>query len=357
MNVGDVIKNQSTNNGNETGSEGPENFAEDSNNLPLPERPPRIQIRDMSFAMAERPEREWRVKDLLGAGHVGVLAAFTGSGKTWVCYDLAFCHALGIDWLGFTVVQGPVLIVNEEMDEDDLYKRLVMCNNAHYGDENTPVKTISFARFNLFSEKSAVKDAALLEAAIIETGAKLVIVDALSDIMVGGDENMVRDTQPVFMRLSDIAKHTRCAILVIHHTGWSGKTRGSSAIPGAVDLVIKAKKPPESDFMSFETEKQRVIKYRKWTAHLFWTPDQFYTELVGQTEKESKKLTPKNQAIINYLESCKDHQASTSEITEAVGVSRYMLINLQKDGYIRNIVDKSGSEAIYKLPDKPVDCG
>ncbi len=68
--------------------------------------------------------------------------------------------------------------------------------------------------------------------AIRDVDAKLVIIDALADVMAGGDENSVKDTQPVFMQLRKIAEETGAAILVIHHVNKMGDYRGSTAIPG-----------------------------------------------------------------------------------------------------------------------------
>jgi RecA-family ATPase len=308
--------------------------------LEEPEMPPeeperirqRIVIQDMSYHMRPLPPREWGTEGLTGVGDVILLAAWTGSGKTWIAYFWAVCIALARQFLGFNTVQGTCLIVNEEMNEYDLSMRLAMCNRANFGDESTPVKTISFARFNLFSDKTRDVDAALLEGAIDETGAKFVIIDSLSDIMQGGDENAVKDTQPVFMVLSDIAKRTRSVILVIHHTGKNGTTRGSSAIPGAVDLAIIAKRSSDGDRIDFETEKARIVPNLKWSAKMTWTEDQFYIERIEKPGADV--LTGKEQAILAYLE---NKPATTKEIETETGVSRWDVINLATKGKIQRI--------------------
>jgi len=336
--------------------EEPEGFAEDFNyNQPDDPDPvsstkkQRIFIRDMAFAMLPQANRDWIIENLAAAGNVIIFSAWTGSGKTWIAYAMAVCVSLGLPIMGFNTVQSACLIVNEEMDEYDLFKRLTMCNRARFGNEKTPVKMVSFARFNLFSEKTAAIDACLLEGLIIETGARFIVIDALADIMQGGDENAVKDTQAVFMRLSEISKHTRCAIMVIHHTGKNGTTRGSSAIPGAVDLAIIGKRTPESDYINFETEKARIIPNMKWSAKMTWTEDQFYIERV-ERDNANDQLTPKEKTVIEYLENCNPPGATTKQIEGETGVSRYIVINLSKREKIHRIDGGgAGKVATYEV--------
>jgi len=328
----------------------PQNPFDDTPTSEPPEEPvPRIVLYSMADAMQPQPARDWVVKGLLEAGDVGILSAWTGSGKTWIAYELGTAHALGAAWEEFETTQGTTLIVNEEMGERDLKIRLAMCNRAKFGDENTPVYWVSFGRFNFLSEKTAVHDVELLEDVITRSQARLVIIDALADVMAGGNENDVKDTQPVFMRLSEIARKTGAAILVIHHCGKNGQTRGSSAIPGAVDLVIKMTRSEDSPFVNFETEKARNISAIKWVAKMTWTPDQFYTDRFYPEENGREKLTPKEQAVTNYLDDCEGKRAGTKEIETFTGVSRYTLINMAKKGVVKNIQTEKGREAIYEI--------
>lgn len=86
---------------------------------------------------------------------------------------------------------------------------------------------VSLAQFNLLKNSD---DADLLTRLVLELDAKLVIIDALADVMLGGDENAVKDTQPVFANLRFIAELTGAAFIVIHHANKLGGYRGSTAI-------------------------------------------------------------------------------------------------------------------------------
>ncbi|NVN93578.1 MAG: hypothetical protein HXX11_23685, partial [Desulfuromonadales bacterium] len=56
------------------------------------------------------------------------------------------------------------------------------------------------------------------------------------------DENSATAINPIMMRLSRLAKETKTAIILIHHTGKDNRYRGSTAIPGSVDLMLLVKK-------------------------------------------------------------------------------------------------------------------
>ena len=95
---------------------------------------------------------------------------------------------------------------------------------------------------------------------ILDEEANFVVIDALADIMPGAEENSVKDVQPVFTSLKQVAETTQAAIVIIHHANKRGGYRGSSAIKAAVDLMIKVESAADSDTIKFSTEKARDIE-------------------------------------------------------------------------------------------------
>ncbi len=102
-----------------------------------------------------------------------------------------------------------------------------------------------------------VESVAQMEDLIHTTGAGFVAIDALADVMLGGDENNVQDTQRVFHHLRMVAEKTGAAIVVIHHTNKAGGYRGSSAIKGAVDLMLMVDSEPDSPNINIRSVKSR----------------------------------------------------------------------------------------------------
>jgi hypothetical protein len=246
--------------------------------------------------------------------------------------------------------QAPVLIVDEESGDFRLSIRLGMALRGELADEKTPVFYVSLAGFNLLKNRG---DAAILQAYIEETHAGLVIIDALADIMLSGDENAVQDTQPVFAALRKIAEDTGAAILVIHHTNKIGEYRGSTAIPGAIDCMVLIDSEDASEFINFKTIKNRDGEPIQFSAQASWVDDQFYlTYAENQAGKQSYGRA--QNYVLRYLaeNSATPLQAimAGADSCTAEGAKRavYSLVDL---GKVRRTNKDAplGNEAIYEL--------
>lgn len=240
------------------------------------------------------------VDGLITKGSVNLLVGEGGSKKTWAALDLAVCVSMGSNWLDFQTEQATVLIVDEESGPRRLRRRLYETLNGHLIQraDNAP---IAFTSLNMMSLRD-LEDVNALHIMIEQTGAGLVIVDALADIMPGADENTVKDVQPVFMNLRRVAEATRAAILVIHHSNkQNGEYRGSTAIKGAVDLMLMVKSEPSSRYINFQAEKARDIEPKEFTgiATFQGETSQFY---LTASEVENKTHFSKSQRyVLLYL--------------------------------------------------------
>lgn len=195
--------------------------------------------------------------------------------------SMAVCAAKGVDWLGFKVHHPKnVLIVDEESGENRLMRRLSDAIKGEWGDKDLPIKSISLAGFMLDDPK----EVELLQEKIEETEASLLIIDALTDVMCG-DENSKKDTQPLFTNLRKVAESNNCAIVIIHHANKQGKLRGSTAITGAVDLMIKVESRNGSDIINFISEKTRDVEALRWSARAIWKENSFSLQKCSFKEK------------------------------------------------------------------------
>jgi hypothetical protein len=154
---------------------------------------------------------------------------------------------------------------------------------------SVPIKSVSLAQFNLLKKPD---DAHLLAGLVLELDAKLVIIDALADVMLGGDENAVKDTQPVFANLRFIAELTGAAFIVIHHANKLGGYRGSTAIAGAIDTLLSVESKQGDSLITFKTEKMRDGEPLNFAGEANWTEDGFY---LTQSEITEKAFLSKSQ--------------------------------------------------------------
>lgn len=258
---------------------------------------PRYVIREMDYFLQQRPPIEQIIENLVTAGSVNVWVGKYGSKKTWSLISAAVCVAAAKEWLTHTVKGGTVLIIDEESGEERLSRRIGMALRGELINDYVPIKSVSLAQFNLLKR---TQDQDAMIALIAEAGAKLVIIDALADIMAGGDENAVKDTQPVFMALRKIAEITSAAIIVIHHANRAGDYRGSSAIPGAIDTMIQIDSNDDSDIVTFKTVKMRDGEPMKFAAKAVWAGDQFYLTEAGPITDKSF-LSKSQQYVLDYF--------------------------------------------------------
>lgn len=151
--------------------------------------------RNAAYALGNQPPIDWVVENLFSAGSVSLIVGPPGSKKTYSMLSAAVCVATGENWLDFGTRKRPVLFVDEESGDQRMARRLGDALRGEHADETIPIEYISLAHFNLLNSSDAI----LLLDQVLEIGAGFVIIDALADIMPGGDENAVKDVQQVFI--------------------------------------------------------------------------------------------------------------------------------------------------------------
>jgi hypothetical protein len=255
---------------------------------------PRYVIHMAAEALEPLPPIDWIIEGIFTAGSIALFAGEAKSGKTYAILDAAVAVAQGEDWLEHTVKQASCLIIDEESGPRRMLRRLGDVMRGHDADGGLELFFISLARFDLWD----MNDVAALQSAIMDTGARFVIIDALADVMPGRDENAVKEVQPIFMALRSIAEETQSCIVVIHHFNKMGSARGSSAIDAAVDLLLSVSK--EDDILTFASVRARDVEPFTFAARGNWLPGSF--NLSPAEMKENRPHYAKSQRyVIRYM--------------------------------------------------------
>jgi len=169
---------------------------------------------------------------------VSALVAHPGVGKSFLCLDLCMKISQGIPWLGkYDTMKKNCLFIDEENGPIRLKKRLELIgNNPMTGGTDLPENFyfLSFSGVD-FSDPAWSK---AIKRTIQDQDIGFVVIDSFVDVFTG-DENSVKDVQPVMHAIRTLATETRSHFLLIHHEKKEGGYRGSSAFNGAVDLMIK----------------------------------------------------------------------------------------------------------------------
>jgi archaellum biogenesis ATPase FlaH len=214
----------------------------------------RFPLKGIEDAIKIEPSFEWIVEPLFSKGSLSVIVGASGSMKTYAMLHAGLCIAAGKQWLGFPTKQTPVLYVDEESGEERISLRIKQIVKGESLPDSFPFKFSPTPRLN-FTQDEHVQ---LLRDQIVQYKFRLVIIDSMIDVIGDADENSANAINPVMMRLSQLAKETKAAIVLIHHTGKDSKYRGTSAIPGSVDLMLYLKKDKEKS-LTFSVIKARDI--------------------------------------------------------------------------------------------------
>jgi len=287
------------------------------------------------------------VKGLFSPCSVSLVCGAGGSKKTYSMIDLVVSVASGNEWLGFDVSEPTTtLFIDEESGPRRFAHRVCATGRAHEAPADLPLFYISLAGFDLTTTDGQDK----LHELINESGAKLVILDALVDVMAGGDENAVSDVQPIFVGLRRIAEMTHSAIVVIHHTNRTGEYRGSSALKGAVDIMLIVTSPGNEEIITFKTEKARDIEPVTFHALANFGEGTFNLSPTGGT----KKLDLVQPLILSWLAESTEglNQSELVERGKDVGTGRNSVLKalaaLEKSGAV-TISRGAGAARIYTV--------
>ena len=322
----------------------------DSANSGSESKTKRYEILSAFQALQPQPPIEWIVDGLISAGSVNVFYGEGGSKKTWALLDMAVCVARGDAWLNFPTKAGGVLIVDEESGYRRIMRRMGEVLRGHNADENTPVSCVSLAAFD-FGKPADIGE---LYNLIITSNAQLVIVDALADVMPGRDENAVKDVQPIFLALRRIAEETQTAIIIIHHANKGGTYRGSTAIKGALDLLLSVESKTGGNEITFKTEKARDTTASSFGATANFMPDMFW--LSASIATDTATFSKGQRYVLRYLlengaseiKTISNNADTCSEVT-----ARNCTYSLADAGFVaRTNGGGQGAKAVYDLTDK-----
>ena len=308
---------------------------------------PRFIVRDASYALSPQQPIEWVIEQLIAEGSLSVFYGEPGSKKTYALISLAVCVALGKNWLGHESNPRKVLIVDEESGERRLTLRIGAALRGELGGEETPLEFVSLAGFKLDNKKDVKELYELVE----NRDVGLLIVDALADVMQG-DENSKQDTQPVFSVLRKIAEETNTAIIVIHHSNKSGGYRGSSAIKGALDLMVKIESENDSNWLNFKSEKTRDAEPVKFAGVAHWSEEQFHLSPADGSEK-TRTRSNSQEYVIKYL--TKKGTSSVNEIMDHADMcspeaARKAIYALASENIVKRVnIGGKGQTAIYSI--------
>jgi hypothetical protein len=296
--------------------------------------PPRARFELISApAFKNRQPPEYLIEDLLVENTLSAIVGPSGTYKSFIAISIAACVATGMPWHGHEVRQAPVVYISGE-------------GSAGLGARGRAweIKNGIFLPECLYFLPQAVQvhnplDITELVSAIraLPEAPGLIIIDTLARCLVGGDENSAKDMGLFVAGADRLRTETGAHVNIIHHFGKSGDTRGSTALPGALDTMIGVERSKDN-FLTLSCMKQKDAEEfapMGFTRHVQeLTEDGSETSLVFEpAEMKVVGSTAKMQAMIDLLARSEKGMKSGEWQTacEAIDVKRSTFFNYRNE--------------------------
>jgi DNA-binding transcriptional ArsR family regulator len=185
------------------------------------------------------PRPEPLIDGILVQNSLAVLYGRYGSGKSFTALDWALCASQAMPWQGREVRnpgRRPVIYVAAE-GLDGLRKRVRAWRECF----NVP-ELPGFLIFPKPIYAMDPRDHAAAEAMAATVDPALVVLDTYARTMTGGEENSARDTGRAIELADRVRRASGGCVLYVAHTGKDDELRGSTALPGAADTLIRQRK-------------------------------------------------------------------------------------------------------------------
>lgn len=198
-------------------------------------------------------EKDWLIEHVIGKKDIGMLYGPPGSGKTFLIIDMIIALCLGIIWANkFRVIRSMNVAYFAGEGLSGLKSRFEAAVKFHKVELPLPNFTFFNSMPQMFGDQSENEEHIkrfVDEWKFNEKQGKvepldIIIIDTLHTATIGADENSAKDMGKALQFCRYVANKLGCAVLLIHHTnkGDTGE-RGSSALRGAMDVMIEIRKP------------------------------------------------------------------------------------------------------------------
>jgi putative DNA primase/helicase len=267
------------------------------------------------------PERQCHLPWLPEAANIMVFGP-RGVGKTFFQLALTSSLTTGSDLLRWQVYEPVgVLYIDGEMQVDELRTRATALLAT------PPKVTLLFLTSELAYHRlrrDLVLTSESMREAIVNIldqhpDIRVVILDNISSLFSGIDEDSKRDWEPINAWLIRL-RHRRLATVLVHHAGKGGQQRGTSGSEDALDTVIQLDKPADYDAREgcrFELRftKSRSVKGEEVAPlEVKLTDNQGRLQLTCQPLEDSK--------LVQATRLLAEGVSSPSDMAEELGITK-----------------------------------
>lgn len=328
----------------------------------------KTELKIISMADVEEEEVEWLLYPLIPFGKVTIIQGDPGEGKTTLALQIIAKLTRGEAVLPFD--EPGAVAESEEKTELDRQPMNVLYQTAEDGLGDTIKPRLNAAGADCSKvlviddkEKALTMMDSRLEEALIETGARLVVLDPIQGYL-GADVDMHRanEIRPVMKRISTLAEKYRCAIVLIGHMNKASGGKSSYRGLGSIDFQaaarsvlivgrikddpeirvvcqVKSSLAPEAKPIAFRLDKQTGFE---WTGEYDINVDDLLSgDCRGQKSKSAKEFL--KEILADGQMACKDIEEEAKDR----GIRKKTLWNAKKELNVDSV--KIGNQWYWTL--------
>lgn len=289
--------------------------------------------------MVKMPSPKWIVQGLLPQGEIAAIIGESGSGKSFLAYDIAASISRGIPWNGRSVQKGRALIVAAE-NSRGMVKRIAAYVRAHPDAKPNELPSFIADAPNFLD----VKDAQLLSkvCASVEEPWSTIFVDTLASVMPGGNENSGESMGAAIGSAQLLHRSTGAVIVLIHHVGLSadakGRGRGWSGFKAALDTEILVTRKEGEPIRTWKLSKSRDSEDGLTGSF----------RLLPVMMGEDENFEPISSCVVEHLKAAEVKKLKGHKLNQGQRVLVTIVSDLGTRAYLKEIV------SVLKRNDKSV---
>ncbi|WP_441268829.1 AAA family ATPase [Bradyrhizobium sp. 215_C5_N1_1] len=186
----------------------------------------------------------WLIEDIVPLDEITLIFGDSGSGKSFGTFDMSMAVARGLTFIGRNTEPGLVVYVAAEAGKGFSKRKLayVIQHELTYSKEPIPFYLCT-KRPDFFSSDDDLTALIAEIEAVAKTYSQrlvLIVVDTLSALAPGMNENASQDVSIVRKRLVTLRQHFGSAVILVHHKPKGGATpRGHSSLTADFETTIE----------------------------------------------------------------------------------------------------------------------
>jgi RecA/RadA recombinase len=201
------------------------------------------------------------IAGIIGSEQFGMVYGESGSGKSFLTFDMVAHYALGREWMGHKVKGGGVLYIAAEGRGGWANRVEAFCRHHGIDEEQRTMTPFAFIleSINLGrhgnGDVAAVIDAAKRAEDRFQKTVDVIVIDTMARATPGSNENDAGDMGAFVGNMDAIRRGTKASPLIVHHSGKNAAmgARGHSSLRAAVDAELEIER----------AKSGRVMRIRK----------------------------------------------------------------------------------------------